>query len=144
MVSISPRWTSEKLCADAVGGAPHRASASRAGTSRRNEGIGRSSWRKPVFENVCSRLFLVALQRLCSDDIVGLDPSGRADGETGFRARGKFARGLVVAAKEGGLCGSQIGLRIISLPAIGHRELAVAERHLSLPHHRRPQNRNRF
>src|SRR6202171_6615864 len=84
-------------------------------------------------------LFLVAVwtgQRLCSDDIVGLDPSGRADGETGFRARGEFARGLVVAAQKGGLRRSQIGLREIALSAIGHCELGIDERRLGLPRHR--------
>jgi hypothetical protein len=34
---------SEKLCADAAGGAPQRASANNAGASKRNEGIGKSS-----------------------------------------------------------------------------------------------------
>src|ERR1700730_7981106 len=45
MVSMSPRWLSEKLCADAEDGALtlKRASASSAGASRRNEGIGISS-----------------------------------------------------------------------------------------------------
>jgi hypothetical protein len=37
---MSPRWMSEKLCADADGGALKSASANSAGASRRNEGIG--------------------------------------------------------------------------------------------------------
>jgi hypothetical protein len=43
MVSISPRWLSEKLCADAAGGAAQSASANNAGANKRNEGIGKSS-----------------------------------------------------------------------------------------------------
>src|SRR5258707_15798298 len=81
-----------------------------------------------VFENLVGRpgVFLVAVlagQRLCSDDVVGLDPTGGADGETGFGTRGEVAGGLVVAAKKRGLGGSQVGLCEISLPAIGHRQL---------------------
>src|ERR1700738_129187 len=78
-------------------------------------------------------LLLVALlagQRLCGNDIIGLDPSGGADRETGFCARSEIAGGLVVAAKKGGLCGSQIGLRVISLSAVGHCELGITERRL--------------
>src|SRR5258708_33631401 len=140
MVSISPRWPSEKLCADAVGGVPQSASANSAGASRRNKDIGKSSGesRFPKTFVLWLDLFLVAVlarRRLCSDDIVGLDPTGRADGETGFRARGEIACGLVVAAKIGGLRRCQIGLREIFLSAIGHCELAIAERGLCLPSH---------
>ena len=40
--SMSPRWASEKLCAEAAGGAPQSSELpSRAGASRRNEGIGK-------------------------------------------------------------------------------------------------------
>src|SRR3981081_2814667 len=116
MVSISPRWAAEMLCADAAGGVPQRASVNRAGASRRNERIGKNPLgEKPALKAWGRRLnlFLVAVlagHRLGSDDVVGLDPSGRADRETGFCARGEFARGLVVATQEGGLRRSQIGL----------------------------------
>src|SRR5882757_5976023 len=43
MVSMSPRWASEKLSAETASGAPQSANASRAGTSRRNDGIDKSS-----------------------------------------------------------------------------------------------------
>jgi hypothetical protein len=43
MSSMSPRWVSEKFCADAAG-APHNARANNAGASKRNEGIGKSFW----------------------------------------------------------------------------------------------------
>src|SRR6202021_3927284 len=43
MVSISPRWPSEKFSADAAG-VTHSASANRAGMTRRKGGIGESSW----------------------------------------------------------------------------------------------------
>src|SRR5579863_5702860 len=120
--SMSPRWASEKLCAEAAGGAPQSASASRAGASRRNEGIGKFLWvkadlRKPVWFGVMTavrrgRCLVVLLTggRLCGDDIVGLDPTGGADREAGLGARGKIARGLVVAAKVGGLRRSEIGV----------------------------------
>src|ERR1700730_6518789 len=104
-----------------------------------------------VFENLVGRpgVFLVAVavlagQRLCSNDVVGLDPTGGTDGETGFGARGEVAGGLVVAAKKRGLGGSQVGLCEISLPAIGHRQLRIAEWRLGLPCHRRTQNRDCF
>jgi hypothetical protein len=42
MVSISPRWLSVKLCADA-GGAPQSANISSAGARKRNEGMDQSS-----------------------------------------------------------------------------------------------------
>src|SRR6202022_3773976 len=84
----------------------------------------------------------LAGRHFCSDDIVGLDPSGGTDGETGFGARGEFARGLVVAAQERGLCGRQISLRVISLSAISHCELGITERRLGLSCDGRAQNRN--
>ena len=43
IASMSPFWVSEKLCADAAGGVAQSASANKAGASRRNEGIGKSS-----------------------------------------------------------------------------------------------------
>src|ERR1700720_2108087 len=148
MVSISPRWLSEKLCADAEGSVPQSASANNAGASRRSEGIGKFLLVKAGVRKFVRRLnsFLVALlagRRFGTDDVVGLDPSGRADSETGFCTRGEVARGLVVVAKEGGLCGSQVGLREIPLSGIGHCELGIADRRLALSRHRRTKNRNR-
>src|ERR1700680_1558069 len=118
MVSISPRWVSEKLWADAAGGMAQSASTNSAGASKRNEGMTNPLGESRSWKTFIRRLdFLVAVlarHGLCSDDIVGLDPSGRADGEAGFRARGEFARGLVVAAKKGGFRRCQIGRGVIS------------------------------
>src|ERR1700722_1687290 len=114
MVSISPRWASEKLCADAAGGAPQRASANSAGASERNEGIGQSftaifpAGERGMYEDryiifqfspflVLFRGFadlfivLAARQRFRNHDVVGLDPSGRADGEPAFCPRSEIA-----------------------------------------------------
>src|SRR6267154_1950764 len=93
----------------------------RASTARERAGgtkasvnpLGESRFSKNLVRRPC--VFLVAVLAghwLCSDDVVGLDPSGRADRETGLGTRGKLARGLAVDAKEGGLCRSQIGLRV--------------------------------
>src|SRR6185312_13631509 len=153
--SMSSRWASEKLCAEAADGAPQSASASRAGASRRNEGIGKflwvkADWGKPRWSGMTAvrrdRCLVVLLtgRRPCGDDIIGPDPTGGADRETGFRPRGEIACGLVVAAKVGGLRRSEIGLCQISLSGVGHRELGKAERRLGLPRHRRPQDRDRF
>src|ERR1700674_4958623 len=52
-------------------------------------------------------LFLVALlagQRLCTDDIVGLDPSGRADSETGLRAVFSSRRRKAACAEASSAC----------------------------------------
>src|SRR5665213_2752288 len=158
MVSMSPRWVSEKLCADAPWGRPQSASANRAEASRRNEGICKSSLVNSGFRTAAaglvhpgclkcldwSRRVLVALGRLGDDDIVGLDPSGSADGETGLGAGGQFARGLVVAAQIGGLGRGQIGLRVISFSAIGHGKLRIAQRRLGFAGHRGPQNPDRL
>src|ERR1700691_4818632 len=127
MLSMSPRWVSEKLWAEAICGAPHKASANRAGASKRNDGIGKSFWFVGKFSKAgCSDVIpqiryvriseiryvrtsaLVALWRLGGDDVVGPDPSGGADRETGFRTRGEVACGLVVAAQISGLRGGQI------------------------------------
>src|SRR3979411_2189250 len=45
--------------------------------------------------------FLVFLsgRRFCSDDVVGLDPTGGADGEAGFCTRREIAGGPVVPAE---------------------------------------------
>jgi hypothetical protein len=56
---MSPRWMSEKLCADAAG-APHSVSANKAEASRRSEGIGKSFWtgfqRRGVVKTVFRKL----------------------------------------------------------------------------------------
>jgi hypothetical protein len=39
---MSPRWVSEKLCAEAESGAPQKAKAASAATVSRNEGIDTS------------------------------------------------------------------------------------------------------
>src|ERR1700741_1304472 len=87
---------------------------------------------------------LLARHRLGRDDVVGLDPSGRADSEACFRARGELACGLVVAAQIGGLGGGKGGLRIVSLPSISHGKLGKAERRLALACDCRPQDGNRL
>src|SRR5688572_5760860 len=85
----------------------------------------------------------LVLQRLGTHDVVSLDPAGRADGEPRLGAGSEVAGGLAVAAQEGGLGGREIGLRIVSLPAIGHRELGKAERRFRLARHRRAQDADR-
>src|SRR3981081_4509724 len=109
MASMSPRWPPEKLSADASRGAPQRAIIRTAAANWRNEGIGKILLVKGRLSRfwyavLLLLLFLVALlagHGFGGYDVVGLDPSGRADCETGFRARGEFTRGLVVAAEEG-------------------------------------------
>src|SRR5947209_20560877 len=112
MASMSVRWASEKLSADAGTAAPNMASANSAGASRRSEGIGKSSYPEQVSKKrpggpkrgvvtsrwqILSEDVVLVARRFRRHDVVGLDPSGRADGESGFRARGKLAGGLVVA-----------------------------------------------
>src|SRR5215471_15637372 len=87
--------------------------------------------RPGLFPTSIRSVAVLAGQRLCRDDVVGPDPSGRADRETHFGARCEFSRGLLVAAQVGGLRRGEIGLRVISLPAIGHGKLGVAERRLA-------------
>src|SRR5215813_4123007 len=84
---------------------------------------------------------LLTGQRFGRDDVVGPYPSRRANRETSFRPRGQFARSLPVAAQIGRLRRRQVGLRIIALPTIGHRQLAETERCLALARHRRSQDR---
>src|ERR1700712_4161559 len=152
MASMSPRWPAGKLSANASRGAPQRAIIRTAGANWRNEGIGKILLVKGRLSRfwyavLMLLVFLVAFlagHGFGGDDVVGLDPSGRADCETGFGARGEIARGLVVAAQEGRLRRSQVGLCVISLVAIGHRELSIAERRFGLSRHRCSQNRNRF
>ena len=52
--------------------------------------------------------------------------------------------GLVVTAKIGGLGGGEIGLRIVSFLAVGHRQLAEAERRLGFARHRGAKDGDRF
>src|SRR5215472_2710180 len=159
IASMSLRWVSVKLCADADNGAPNTASASRTGTSRRNKGIVNPFKRGGLSKTLIPRvaefislyapwlrrvrrlsdhalIILRAGQRLRGDDIVGPDPAWCADGKARLGARGEFAGGLVVAA--------QIGFRVISFLAIGHRQLAEAQRRLGLACHRGAKDRNRF
>src|ERR1043166_1961927 len=109
ILSISPRCGSAKLCAAASAGTPHNASANSADWKIRSEGIGKSSRAKQG--RTCREVgylkrlvVLLAGHRSGADDIVGLDPSGRADGEAGLGARSEVARRLVVAAQVSGLC----------------------------------------
>ena len=105
---------------------------------------GSKTLRKPVCNRRLSSCCFWPGSGLAATISSALTHPGVPIGETGFCARGKFARGLVVAAQKGGLRRRQIGLRIVALAAIGHRELGIAERRLGLPRHRRAQNRNRF
>jgi hypothetical protein len=97
-----------------------------------------------VFVQITNLVVSGARQRSRADDIIGFNPSRRPNRKPGFRSRGEFARGLVVAAEKSGLRRRQIGLRVVSFSAIGHRELGKTEWGLVLPHHRGAQNRNRF
>ena len=76
------------------------------------------------------------------DDIVGLDPTGRADREARLGARRELARGLVVAAHECGLRRGEIGLRKVALAAIGHGELGIAVGRFGLAGKRGAQQRD--
>src|SRR4051812_31774130 len=71
-------------------------------------------------------------KRFGAHNIVSFDPSGGPDRKAGLGPGGEITRGLIVAAQEGGLGRGQIGLRIVTLAAIGHRELHVADRRLGL------------
>src|SRR5262249_39771527 len=142
-------------------GAPRSASA-RTGASRR--GIGKSllsgAVRRTSYTPNCTTycyvrrcitnfgkwalVVLRAGQRFRGDDVVGPDPTRRTDGEAGLGARGQLTCGLVVAAKIGGLGGGEIRLGVVSFLAIGHRQLAEAERSFVFPHHRRAQDGDRL
>src|SRR5690242_21833808 len=63
------------------------------------------------------------IRRLDVDDIVGTYPGGRADRKTRLGTRGELARGFDVAAREGGLRGSEVGIGKVALAAIGHCQL---------------------
>src|SRR5690242_12742592 len=52
IVSMSLFCASEKFCADALGEVAHKASANRAGVITRSEGIGESSFRKPILKTI--------------------------------------------------------------------------------------------
>src|SRR6201999_2169344 len=109
---------------------------------KRNDGIGKSfgfvgKFSKAGYSNVIPQIryvrtsalvaALVALGRLGGDDVVGPDPPGGADRETGFRARGEIARGLVVAAQISGLRGGQISFRQISFAGKGYGKFGIAQ-----------------
>src|ERR1700736_3956931 len=134
MRSISPRWASLKLCARGRGG---DAGERESGGGRTEEGeriagsllVSYGAWRRAGF---------------IGDDVVGANPSGRTGGKAGFGAGGKVARGAVVAAREGGLRGGEIGLGEVALAAVGHGELAVAVRHVGFARDRGTQQRDRF
>src|SRR5579872_4161404 len=114
MVSIASRCPSVKVCAEAADGAATNASANRAGESRRSGDISNSflagcsesgllvrlwggigipvrSETSTLILRACTklevgRIVLLCNRQLCRHDIVGLDPSRRADGETGLGA----------------------------------------------------------
>src|SRR6267154_4221105 len=69
---------------------------------------------------------------VCSSD---LDPARRTDGETRLGAGGDLARGLVVAADEGGLGGGEVGLREVTLSAIRHRKIIIAIGNIRVARH---------
>ena len=69
---MSPRWLSEKLCAEAASGAPQSASANNAGVRRRNEGIGKSLCGEFPGNSAEGRLLeniLVAVTRSLADQV---------------------------------------------------------------------------
>src|SRR5436190_19677948 len=159
MASMSPRWISEKFWAEAGSGAPPRAIANRAGARKRNEGIGKSfcgefpgnSCERRRWEylsgSIVVQLGLILVVFLAgkqpgAHNVVSLDPSRRPDREPRLGPGGEIARGFVVAAEVGGLGRCQIGLRVVSLSAIGHGELGVADRCLGFARHRGAQNRD--
>ena len=117
----------ECSCARRPAAAPSAAMAS-------NGGAGKAQRRRrKVMAVIPCRSLSVGwrvLGDLTLDDVVGLHPGGRADRQTGLGARGELARGLDVAAREGGLRGGEIGLREVALAAVGHGELRVGVRPL--------------
>ncbi len=122
IASMSLFCVSEKLCAEAAKGiAPDRE-----GEQRGSKQAERGHWQFLLVKAV----FSIALVggRLGSDDIVSLDPSGCADGETCLGARGEIARGLVVATEIGSLCRGEVSVRIISFFGISHSKLGIAQR----------------
>ena len=119
--SISPRCAPEMLCACPATRAERQHEA---GGERRDVRSKRMEF--SPFRIRCASATRAAV--LGAYDIVGLDPTGRADREAGLGARRKLARGLVVAAHEGGERRGKIGLREVALAAIGHGELGIAVR----------------
>src|SRR5262249_54380595 len=101
MRSISPRCCPVKDCAEA-GAAAGKTSgtASRAAANRR----ARSCMAAVLLSSIAES----APRRLVGGDIVGFDPAGRPDRETGLGTRGDLARGLEIAAHEGCLRGGEI------------------------------------
>src|SRR5690242_399474 len=63
--------------------------------------------------------------RLVARDIVGFDPAGGADRKARLGARRELARGLPVAAREGGLGGGEIGVGEVAFAAVGHGQILV-------------------
>src|SRR6516225_5518686 len=59
------------------------------------------------------------------NDIVRPNPTRRSDRKTLFSALGEFTRGLVVAAREGGLGRGKIRVGEVILARIGHRQRRV-------------------
>ena len=76
----------------------------------------------------------VGIGRLDIDDVVGPHPCRRADRKTSLGAGGQLTCGLDVAAAEGGLRGSKIGIGQITFAAVGHGELRIGIRGLRLAH----------
>src|SRR5215470_11059595 len=60
-----------------------------------------------------------------SNDVVRANPARRSDRKTLLSAFGKFARGLVVAAREGGLGRGKVGVGEVIFACIGHRQRCV-------------------
>src|SRR5262245_40143707 len=118
MRSTSLRCSPVNVCA--------RAGAA-AGTATRSANSAAANGREVNFIGVgpLSRAAERALRWLQAGEIVGFDPPGRSDREARPRARGDLARGLDVAAHEGGLRGGEIGVGQVVLEAVGHRQVAV-------------------
>src|SRR5712675_1170076 len=107
MRSISPRCGGEKLCARDGAGSISRAAVAAAASRR-----GVMFIRFFLCDGVPlgdSWTHAAGFGRLEAGDIVGLDPARRTDRETRLGAGGDLARGLVVAADEGGLGGGKVG-----------------------------------
>src|ERR1700680_2389229 len=68
------------------------------------------------------------LRRFEVNDVVRLEPSGRALREARAGTGGELAGGAEVAVVEGGLGGGERGVGLVALAAIGDGELAQAER----------------
>src|SRR5258706_14948561 len=124
MCSISPRCGAEKLCARDGAGSISRAAVAAAASRRGVMVIGFFLCDGLVSGGSLGQA--AGIERLEAGDVVGLDPARRTDGETRLGAGGDLARGLVVAADEGGLGGGEVGLREVAFAAIRHREIVIA------------------